>query len=137
MKQKAQDGQWHESDADVEQETLRTAVGCARRDSLPEPCTVFPDHCQDGAKLDYDLENLARIIIEIEQITYEKKNESDLYCVDGKTLIHVAEKEQLIGMLNQLSKKASPTRETAGHTSIATKYARIIQSFTNTNHDVA
>ena len=70
-------------------------------------------------------------------ITYEKKNESDLYCVDGKTLIHVAEKEQLIGMLNQLSKKASPTRETAGHTSIATKYARIIQSFTNTNHDVA
>lgn len=70
-------------------------------------------------------------------ITYEKKNESDLYCVDGKTLIHVAEKEQLIRMLDQLSKKASPNREAAGHTSIATKYARIIQSFTNTNHVVA
>jgi hypothetical protein len=70
-------------------------------------------------------------------ITYEKKNESDLYCVDGKTLIHVSEKEQLIRMLNQLSKKASPSRETAGHTSIATQYARIVQSYTTSNHVVS
>lgn len=66
-------------------------------------------------------------------VTYEKKNESDLYCVDGKTLIHVAEKEQLIRILDQLSKKAAPMRETNGRTTMAMKYARIIQSFTNTN----
>ena len=46
---------------------LRLALARQRRDHRPKPLTVQPANRQDGGKLDHDLENLALLVIPIEQ----------------------------------------------------------------------
>ena len=62
-------------------------------------------------------------------ITYEKKPLSDLYCVDGKTLLHLSGKEALKEVLNSLKKKTPRSNKSADTGSVAAAYARIIQSY--------
>ena len=69
MEQKAESGQGQEGNPHIDQEPLGFTTGRARRHGFPQAGTVFPDHRKDGSELDDDLEDLAGLIVEVEQIT--------------------------------------------------------------------
>jgi len=66
-------------------------------------------------------------------ITYEKKPVSNLYCVDGKNLLHLTEKEALLDVLNRLEKKKPRPWSNAGPDAVSTAYADIIRSYASGN----
>ena len=67
--EQADDGQRHESDQHIERKTLRRRLAWQAAYDFGDLCPVFPDHGQNGARLDDDLEQLAARVIEIEQVT--------------------------------------------------------------------
>ena len=64
----SQYGQGQERHRHVEDELPRFPLTRQSRHHLPKPLAVFPAHRQDGARLDHDLEQLAALIVEIEQV---------------------------------------------------------------------
>ena len=61
-------GRGHECDNQIECELARRGFGFHAGSDMHEPVAVDPDHGQDGGELDGDLEYLAFLAVEVQQL---------------------------------------------------------------------
>lgn len=71
LEEEAEQRERHEGDGEVEDETVGQAFAAEAGEHPGDARPVFPDHRQDGAGLDDDLEELAALVVEIEQVAGE------------------------------------------------------------------
>ncbi len=68
LEQQAEHGKRHEGDGKVEGQPVGQPVATEAGKYAGDACSVFPAHGEDRAGLDDDLEQLAAIVVEVEQV---------------------------------------------------------------------